>query len=297
MNIAQLKTFVTVVEHASFSEAARSMGLSQPAVTMQVQALESDLGATLFDRRYRKVETTEAGRALLPYARKVLAELDDARTALEQLSETVSGRLLFAASTTPGQYVLPRLLGGFLRKFPEVGITLRVFDTAEVIEKVESGEAQLGMTGAEVHGARVEYERLGHDDLVMICAPNHALLKRDSVCFADLVEEPFIVRESGSGTRMVFEDAMRHGGIDPAELRVVMELGTNEAIVSAVEGGMGIGVVSTWVAEKALQLGTVARVPEGSFPLVRPLYLVMPRNTLTRAADALIDYLREALGT
>lgn len=273
------------------------MGLSQPAVTMQVQALESDLGATLFDRRYRKVETTEAGRALLPYARKVLAELDDARTALEQLSETVSGRLLFAASTTPGQYVLPRLLGGFLRKFPEVGITLRVFDTAEVIEKVESGEAQLGMTGAEVHGARVEYERLGHDDLVMICAPNHALLKRDSVCFADLVEEPFIVRESGSGTRMVFEDAMRHGGIDPAELRVVMELGTNEAIVSAVEGGMGIGVVSTWVAEKALQLGTVARVPEGSFPLVRPLYLVMPRNTLTRAADALIDYLREALGT
>lgn len=271
------------------------MGLSQPAVTMQVQALEADLGATLLDRRYRKVEITEPGRVLLPYARKVLAELEEARTALDELSETVSGRLLFAASTTPGQYVLPRLLGGFLKQYPEVGVTLRVFDTAEVVEKVESGEAQLGMTGAEVHGARVEYERLGHDDLIMICAPDHPLMANSEVLFADLVEEPFIVRESGSGTRMVFEDAMRRGGIDPAELRVVMELGTNEAIVSAVEGGMGIGVVSLWVAEKALQLGTVARVSEGSFPLSRPLYLVTPRNTATRAAKALIDYLREVL--
>ena len=297
MNIAQLKTFVTVVEHASFSEAARGMGLSQPAVTMQVQALEADLGVTLLDRRYRKVEITEAGRTLLPYARKVLAELGQARTALDQLSETVSGRLLFAASTTPGQYVLPRLLGGFLKEYPEVGVSLRVFDTADVIEKVESGEAQLGMTGAEVHGARVEYERLGSDDLVMICSPDSPLLAKKDLRFADLVDEPFIVRESGSGTRMVFEDAMRHGGVDPAELRVVMELGTNEAIVSAVEGGMGIGVVSLWVAEKALELGTVARVPGGSFPLARPLFLVMPRTTLTRAADALVDYLRESLGS
>lgn len=297
MNIAQLRTFVTVVEHASFSEAARAMGLSQPAVTMQVQALESDLGATLLDRRYRKVEITEAGRALLPYARKVLAELEQARTALEQLSETVSGRLLFAASTTPGQYVLPRLLGGFLKEYPEVGVSLRVFDTADVVEKVESGEAQLGMTGAEVHGARVEYERLGSDDLVMICPPDHPLLQKETLRFADLVEEPFIVRETGSGTRMVFEDAMRHGGVDPSELRVVMELGTNEAIVSAVEGGMGLGVVSSWVAEKALELGTVGRVPLGSFPLSRPLYLVVPRTTLTRAADALVEYLRETLGS
>jgi len=297
VNIAQLRTFVTVVDHSSFSEAARAMGLSQPAVTMQVQALESDLGATLLDRRYRKVEITEAGRTLLPHARKVLAELEQARTALEQLSENISGRLLFAASTTPGQYVLPRLLGGFLKAYPEVGVSLRVFDTAEVIEKVESGEAQLGMTGAEVHGARVTYERLGSDDLMMICPPDHPLLEKTDLHFADLVDEPFIVRESGSGTRMVFEDAMRHGGVDPAELRVIMELGTNEAIVSAVEGGMGIGVVSTWVAEKALELGTVGRVPEGSFPLSRPLYLVMPRTTLTRAADALVEYLREVLGT
>ncbi len=295
MNLSQIRTFVAVVEHASFSAAARALGLSQPAVTMQVQALESDLGVTLLDRRYRKVELTEAGRALLPHARTLMAEVDETRQELDNLSGTVSGRLTVAASTTPGQYVLPRLLGGFLRKYPDVGVTLRVFDSSDVVSRVESGEAHLGMTGAEVPGSRVTFERLGSDDLVLVCPPGHPLATRKKVLLPDLVDEPFIVREGGSGTRMVAEDVMRRAGVEPAELRVVMELGTNEAVLSAVEGGMGIGIVSTWVAEKAIRLGTVGLVPAREFPLARPLYLVAPRTTLTRAAEALSDYLRGEL--
>lgn len=295
MNLSQIRTFVAVVEHASFSAAARALGLSQPAVTMQVQALESDLGVTLLDRRYRKVELTEAGRALLPHARTLMAEVDDTRQELDSLSGTVSGRLTVAASTTPGQYVLPRLLGGFLRKYPDVGVTLRVFDSSDVVSRVESGEAHLGMTGAEVPGARVTFDRLGSDDLVLVCPPGHPLASRKKVLLPDLVEEPFIVREAGSGTRMVAEDVMRRAGVDPAELRIVMELGTNEAVLSAVEGGMGIGIVSTWVAEKAIRLETVGLVPAREFPLARPLFLVTPRTTLTRAAEALSDYLRAEL--
>ena len=295
MNLSQLRTFVAVVEHGSFSAAARVLGLSQPAVTMQLQALESDLGVTLLDRRYRKVEMTEAGRALLPHARKLMAGVEDARQDLEDLSGTVSGRLTIAASTTPGQYVLPRLLGGFLKQYPDVGVTLRVFDTSGVVSHVESGEAHLGMTGAEIHGARANYERLGSDNLVMVCPPESALAKRKHPKMTELVDEPFIVREAGSGTRMVSEDSMRRDGIDPAELRVVMELGTNEAVLSAVEGGMGIGIVSTWVAEKAIKLGTVATVDVPEFPLARPLFLVLPRTTLTRAAEALADYLRSVI--
>lgn len=295
MNVTQLKTLIAVVDHRSFSEAARILGVSQPAVTMQVQALEADLGATLLDRGYRKVELTEAGRALMPYARRVIAELEEARTALEQLSGVVSGRLTVAASTTPGQYVLPRLLGSFLNEYPEVGITLRVYDTSEVVEHVENGDADLGMIGAEVHGARVHYEKLGTDDLVLICPPDHALASRRSVAFADLTDEPFIVRESGSGTRMVAEDVIRHGGVEPGELKVVMELGTNEAIVSAVEGGMGLGIVSAQVAHKAIELGTVAQIASAGFPVARPLYLVLPRRTPTRAGEALANHLRGAL--
>jgi len=295
MNVTQLRAFVSVVEYGSFSEAARVMGLSQPAVTMQIQGLESDLGVTLLERHYRRIEMTEAGRALLPYARTVLAEMEAAREEIERLSDQVGGHLRLAASTTPGQYVLPRLLGSFLRSHRDLSVSLRVHDTAEVVAMVESGEAHIGMTGAEVPGTRNEFEQMGRDRLVLICAPDSHLLTRTDLTLADIAEEPFIVRESGSGTRMVFEDTLRAGGIDPAELRVVFELGTSEAIVSAVEGGVGVGVVSAWVADKALRLKTVAEVPVPDFPVERPFYVVTPRGQLRRSAEALIDHLRDNL--
>lgn len=296
MNVQQLRTFVEVAEHRSFSEAARLLGISQPAVTMQIQALETDVGAMLLDRRYRKVELTEAGHVLIPHAHKVLQTIDDARIAIDGLSQTVTGRLAVAASTTPGQYVLPRALGSFLKEYPEVGVSLRVYDSTEVIEHVASGEAHLGMTGAEVLGARVLYEQLGSDQLELLCSPSNPIAQSDGgIALADLVDEPFIVRESGSGTRMVVEEAMRRAGVDPAELRVILELGTNEAVLSAIEGGMGIGVTSTFVAEKALAMGTVVRVPALDFPLARPFFLVLPRTTPTRAAQALANHLRGML--
>ena len=295
MNINQLRAFVAVVDHGSFSEAARATGLSQPAVTMQIQGLESDLGATLLERRYRKVELTEAGRALLPIARRVMGELDEARVEIERLSDTVGGHLELAVSTTPGQYILPRLLGSFLRAYPEVSVSLRVYDSADVVERVESGEAQLGMTGARIAGAKVEYEEMGTDRLLMICPVDSPLAGRSIVPLAEVAEYPFIVREIGSGTRLVFEQALRDGGVDPSELNVVMELGTSEAIVNAVEGGMGVGVVSHWMADKALALATVARVPAPGFPVERPFYSVLPRGVRSRAAAALAEYLRREL--
>jgi len=297
MNINQVRAFVAVVDHGSFSEAARATGLSQPAVTMQIQGLESDLGATLLERRYRKVELTEAGRALLPFARRIMAELDEARTEIDRLSDSVGGHLELAVSTTPGQYILPRILGSFLRVYPDVSVSLRVYDSADVVARVEAGEAHLGMTGARISGAKVEYEEMGTDQLLMICPPDSPLAGRPNVLLAEVAEQPFIVRESGSGTRMVFEQTLRDDGIDPLELNVVMELGTSEAIVNAVEGGMGVGVVSHWMADKALALGTVAQVVAPGFPVSRPFYAVFPRGVRSRAADALADHLRRELAS
>ncbi|MDZ4177962.1 MAG: LysR family transcriptional regulator [Coriobacteriia bacterium] len=293
MNISQLRTLIAVVEHGSFSAAARAMGLSQPAVTMQVQALESDLGVTLLDRKYRRLELTEAGNALLPFARRVTVELDAARAEIEMLSGTVSGRLILSASTTPGQYILPRLLGAFLRQYPQVGISLQVADTARVVEAVESGEAHIGMTGAEIPDAKVIFERMGFDDLIMVC-PTDSPLVRGPVTLGAVAETPFIMREQGSGTRLVTEEVLRGAGIDPGDLQVVTELGTSEAIVSAVEGGMGVAVVSRWVADKALELGSISAVEVDGFPAQRPLYAVFPRGTRTRAAEAFLDHLRTA---
>jgi DNA-binding transcriptional LysR family regulator len=295
MNITQLRAFVTVVEAGSFSEAARQMGLSQPAVTMQIQGLETDLGVTLMERRYRKVELTESGRALLPHAKTVLADLERARDEIDRLSVTVSGHLVIASSTTPGQYVLPRLLGGYLRAYPEVTVSLEVSDTTMVVDYVESGQAQFGMTGAKLPGARVLYEAMGTDRLVMVAPPDSPLADKKGLQIADVADQPFITRESGSGTRIVFEESLRAAGVDPAELHVVMELGTSEAIISAIEGGMGIGVVSHWMADKALKLGTVRELQVPGFPVERPFYAVMPRGELTRAAEALLGHLRLGL--
>ncbi len=295
MNLSQLRAFVMVVDRGSFSAAARQMGVSQPAVTMQVQALESDLGVTLLDRAYRRIGLTEAGKALLPHARKVLAELERAREDLTRMADTVTGRLTIVASTTPGQYLLPRHLGGFLAASPEVTVSLAVADTAGVVEAVAAGEADLGMTGAIVRGARVDFEPLGTDDVVMICPPAHRFARSKSADLDEALTEPFILREEGSGTRQVVDEALREMGADPDELHVVTELGTGEAIVSAVEGGMGLAMVSSWVACKALELGTVATVRVAGFPVSRPLYVVTPRTTPTRAAEAFLGYLREQM--
>lgn len=295
MNTQQLRTFVAVVEHGSFSEAARVLGVSQPAVTMQIQSLEGALGATLLDRRYRRVDLTEAGRTLLPHARRVLAQIEEASDEIAALSGTVTGRLTIAASTTPGVYVIPRLLGGFISANPEVGVTIEVHDTAAVVEAVESGRAHIGMTGATVRGARVTFEELGTDELLLICSPGHRLAGARGVSLADLAEEAWVLRESGSGTRQVSERLLADHGLDPEELRVVVELGTGEAIVSAVQGGLGIAVLSRHVAARALSLGDVVAVDAKGLPATRPFYVVKSKGTPTRAAGAFHTHLRDAL--
>jgi len=291
MNVVQLRTFVTVVERGSFSDAAKALEISQPAVTMQIQSLESALGTTLLDRRYRRVDLTEAGRTLLPHARAILEQLDGARNEIASLSGNVSGRLVISASTTPGDYVVPRLLGGFTAEYPEVSVCIEVHDTSEVVDAIEAGRAHLGISGAVMKGARVKSEQFGTDDLALICPPTSPLAARAKVALSSLSEEPWVQREQGSGTRQVAESVLAGSGIDPQELRVVVELGSGEAVVSAVEGGLGVAIVSRRVAEKAIALGAVAQVDAVGFPVERPLYVVLPKGTPTRAAEAFRAYL------
>jgi len=295
MNVGQLRTFVAVVETGSFSEAARALDISQPAVTMQIQALEATLGTTLLDRRYRRVDLTEAGRTLLPHAQTVLEQLDVAASEVAALSGTVSGHLTISASTTPGVYVIPRLLGSFLASHPQVTATIAIHDTAEVVEAVETGAAQLGITGALVRGARVDFQEMGRDDLVCICSLHSEYAMREGIALAELSDATWIMREQGSGTRQVAERLLAEHGLEPGELRVAVELGSGEAIVNAVEGGLGVSIVSHYVAEKAIALGTVAVVPAVGLPASRPFFALLPKGTPTRAARAFWEHLKQGL--
>ena len=186
---------------------------------------------------------------------------------------------------------MPRLLGAFTDAYPEVAVSVVVTDTAQVVDAVESGSAQIGITGATVRAARVAFEKLGHDELLLIASPQSPLAGRSRIALSELCEERWVLRESGSGTRQVSESLLADHGLDPAELRVAVELGTGEAIVSAVEGGLGISIVSRYVADKALKLGTVAVIDALGLPLERPFYSVLPKGSPTRAALAFYDHL------
>jgi DNA-binding transcriptional LysR family regulator len=292
VNITQLRTFLAVIDHGSFSDAAKVLGISQPAVTMQLQTLEADLGVTLLDRRYRRIDLTESGRLLEPHARRTLAEVDSARDELAQLSGDVGGQLEIAASTTPGVYVIPRLLGAFLSANPAVSVTVTVHDTADVIAAVEEGRAQIGVVGAVVKGAKVAFKEFAEDELIAICPPSSPFAAKRGVKLSALADADWVAREPGSGTGVMVERELAAAGVDPTRLRVVAQLGTGEAIVSAIEGGLGIAMVSLLVAEKALAQGTVARIDLAGARLRRPLYVVLPKGTPTRAATAFNAHLQ-----
>jgi DNA-binding transcriptional LysR family regulator len=225
----------------------------------------------------------------------VLAELARAREDISALSDTITGRLTIAASTTPGDYVIPRVLGDFLKLHPQVQVEISVHDTAEAVGAVASGRADFGVCGAADTSAKVEFEELGCDELYVICSPSSPLATRSAVPFAELAEADWVAREPGSGTGQVAASALHRHGVDPDELRVLVELGSGEAIVSAVEGGLGIAMVSHFVADKALALGSVARVDIAAPPITRSFFAVMPKATQTRAALAFHTHLRHAI--
>lgn len=292
MNIQQLKTFVAVVETGSFSQAARRLGVSQPAVSMQVQSLESDIGEALLDRRHRQVDLTEAGRILLPHARMMLAEAARVRAEIEGLSGEVTGNLRLALSTTPGDYIIPRLLGEFVARYPHVHIDLTVASTAEIIGEVEDGRADLGMVGAKVRGAKVHFEELGADELIAIGHPSHPLAPKRNTSIGEMASYPWVARRDDSGTQSVLKALLGEHGVAVESLISVVQLGTGEAVVNAVEGNLGISVVSRYVAARALDAESIVELDVEGLPFRRPFYLITPKRAHSRAVVAFADYLR-----
>ncbi len=294
MNIQQLRTFVAVVEAGSFSAASRVLHISQPAVTMQIQSLETELGTALLERRYRRVDLTEAGKVVLRTAAEVLAELSAMREEIGALEGQITGHLVIAASTTPGVYVVPKLLGGFLAMHPRVELTLLVADSADVVARVAEGEAGIGITGAQVKGGRADFEPAGTDELIAIAPPGSALVgRRASV--TDLAHERMVDREPGSGTRQATEELLAGLGVEVEALDIALELGTGEAVVTAVEGGLGVAIVSRLVAERALALGSVVELDVEGLPARRPFFAVTPKGGASHAARAFLEYLRETV--
>lgn len=254
--------FRAVAEQLSFRKAAEELYLTQPAVSLQIKALEEDLGAQLFDRTGAHIKLTAAGRVLLDYAGQVNSLLVHAERDIASLSGEHSGKLALGASTTIAQYVLPRLLGEFRREHPRVYPTLISGNTEHIVEAVRKQKIALGFIEGPARSRDVRTEPFLEDELVLIASTAHEWAERNSVSCSEIAATPLLMREHGSGTRHVVEMALERQGAKRSSLHIVMELDSTEAIKSAVEAGLGIGFVSHWAIAKDLRLDTSFKIVE-----------------------------------
>jgi len=246
--------FRAVAEQCSFRKAAEELYLTQPAVSLQVKALEEDLGVQLFHRTGSHISLTEAGRVLLGYAQQFSALGLRAEQEIAAISGGHAGHLALGASTTIAQYVLPRLLAEFRREHPRVHPTLISGNTEHIVDAVEQKKIALGFIEGPPRSRDVRAEAFLDDELVLIASTAHEFAERNLISCLELASTPLLMRERGSGTRHVIEMALERQGLKRSSLQVVMELDSTEAIKSAVEAGLGIGFVSRWAIAKDLRV-------------------------------------------
>jgi DNA-binding transcriptional LysR family regulator len=296
MDTRQLAAFCAVVERKSFSQAAERLGVTQPAVSLQIRSLEERLGTQLLDRSGRRVEPTEAGLRLYASAQKLLALEDQllAEVAGDEAGE-MSGTLELGASTGPGGTVVPLLLCEFGELHPNVRVRLSVFDTQTVVEQVAGRALELGVVGAARRHRGVVFEPLFRDEVVLACPPDHRFARK-TISLDDLRSEPLFVMQEGAGVRLVIEDELRSIGVRLRDLEVRAELGLQESVRSAVAAGHGVTFISRTGIESDLAAGTIATARVRGLDPVREIFLVRASGrSETRAAHAFVEFARTRL--
>jgi DNA-binding transcriptional LysR family regulator len=256
----RLVVFRAVAEQLSFRKAAEELYLTQPAVSLQIKALEEDLGIQLFDRRGAQVELTEAGRLLFRFSEQSKALLHEAEQAIAQLTGDHAGKLALGASTTIAQYVLPRLLGEFEREHPRVRPTLISGNTEVIVRAVEEQRIAMGLIEGPAHSRQVRTEPFLVDEMVLIVPASHEWAERNYVRTDEIPGVELLMRERGSGSRRVVEMALERHHLKRSSLRILMELDSTEAIKSAVEAGLGAGFISRWALAKDARLGSSFKI-------------------------------------
>jgi DNA-binding transcriptional LysR family regulator len=251
--------------------------MTQPAVTFQIKQLEEQFNARLFERSHGRIALTPAGRLVMEYAGRILGLSEEMETRVAELNGAMSGPLLLGASTTIAEFILPRILGEFKVKHPQVHTHLTVGNSEMIETRVADHALDLGLIESPPHLAGLATEVCCEDELVLICQAGHRFAGATSVKPQELVGEPFIGRELGSGTREFMDQYLRGCGVVPEDLNPVMELGSPEAIKGVVETGLAVSIVSRATVGKELRLGTLAAVPLEP-RLMRTFSLVLPRD-------------------
>ncbi|HEX8846153.1 MAG TPA: selenium metabolism-associated LysR family transcriptional regulator [Pyrinomonadaceae bacterium] len=287
MDVRDLEVFLSVAKYLNFTRAGDEVHLSQPSISVRVRKLEEELNVKLFEQLGKRVALTEAGQLLVPYARRVVAALDDARHAVEELQGLERGTLRIGASTTPGMYLVPKLIARFKRRYPKVEVRLEIKDTRQVEEGLIRNEYDFGFVGGHLVGGEMETLPWRNDEVVLIVPPDHTLARKRLVRVDDLARQQFILRERGSATRAAVNEKLSELSL---QLETVMEMDNPEAVKNAVQGGMGVAFLSRFAVETELKAGTLTAVKVRGLSVSRELKIVYRRDKhLSRAARAFVE--------
>lgn len=288
----RLQVFHTVARLLSFTKAAETLHMTQPAVTFQVRQLEEHFNTRLFDRTHNRISLTEAGRRVFEYSDRIFDLYNDMENAVREMTGDISGVVMIGASTTIAEYMLPALLGDFRNKYPDVNVQLRVSNTDGIVSMVENNIIDLGVVEAPVTNKNLVVEICRMDELVAIVPPSHPLAGNKVVKIEEMLKYPYICREEGSGTREVISEYLGQAGVNMTDISVCMELGSPEAVKGAVEAAMGVSIVSRATIQKELKLQTLVAL-QLEPKLQRPFSFVHQKQKFRHLAmDELLEFAR-----
>jgi DNA-binding transcriptional LysR family regulator len=291
----RLQVFHAVAKHLSFTRAAETLCMTQPAVTFQIKQLEEQLSIRLFDRAQGRISLTPAGVVALAYAERILGLSEELDKRLKEMGGQAAGPLVLGASMTIGEYVLPQLIGKFKARFPAVVPTLFVGNSEAVQERVAERSLDLGFIEGDSHLASLLTEVCCEDELQVVCAPSHPFAREPFLRPEALTQHPYINREAGSGTREVIDHCLQKAGVAPESLNVVVELGSPEAIKGLAATGLGFAIMSRAIVVKELQLGQLVQVPLQP-RLIRNFSVVYPKERFhSRLVAAFLAFAKEQL--
>jgi len=274
MNIIQLKSFVEIVDSKSFSRAAKKLGISQPALSMQIQALEEELGIKLLDRTTKTIKLTKTGSETYKYAKKIISEHKNLLKAIRIEEEIVKGKINICGSTIPGEQVLPFIIGRFKKLYPQANIQLFISDSLKVINTVKDGIYDAGVVGVKIKNEDLEFKDFIDDDLIFIASDEFVKESGNIFKLSEIKNIPFILREEGSGTRLTFERELKKHKFSIDDLNIALVLGSSQAVINAAQANLGITIVSKFAAWRALQCEEISEIKFKNLIVKRKLYLV-----------------------
>ena len=294
-DLRQLEIFCKVVELKSFSKAAEAVFLTQASVSERIAGLENSIGVRLLDRLGRQIEPTKAGALLYKHAILLLDMKRSVRLKMENFLGMKHGEVHMGGSTIPGEYILPRIIGRFNDKYPFISVNLTISDTTEIRKLVLRGALELGVIGSKIENKDLIYYDLWKDELVLAVKAGHRWSKKKSVTLDELIEEPFIMRETGSGTQKIVEDMLESLGIEGIHsLRCVACFGSSTAVKEGIKSGLGASILSSRALEDEVQKGILKTVKiKGIPPITRRFYLIKDkRRTASPSSQAMLAFLK-----